>query len=310
MIIRKGEKLLGKTPVIKLNKVVPAGGPQIFLKLEQFNPAGSVKDRPAMEMLKQAEKDGHLPRGGGGTILEATSGNTGIGLARAAVLLGHRCIIVLPEDASQERRQLMTAYGAELILSPAADGMKGAYNLCLELQDKYPSAFRPDQFANPANPAAHEKTTGPEILEAFQQDLAVLIVSCGTGGTITGTGNFLKERIPGLEIATFESRCSPVLSGGEPGSHNIPGTGPGFIPEILDKKIYDRIILLEDEEVYELQEQLSKKEGLFLGPSSAAGVLTGLKIAGEYGEYQPEDNFLIIAPDSGERYLSSLFPEN
>jgi len=279
----------------------------MFLKLEQFNPAGSIKDRPALEMLKQAEKDGNLPRGGGGIILEATSGNTGIGLARAAVLLGHRCIIVLPEDASQERRQLMTAYGAELILSPAAGGMKGAYDLCLELQDKYPDAYRPDQFANPANPASHEKTTGPEILAAFQQKLDVLIVSCGTGGTITGTGKFLKSRIPGLEIITFESRCSPVLSGGEPGSHNIPGTGPGFIPEILDRKIYDRIVLLKDEEVYDLQEQLSKKEGLFLGPSSAAGVLTGLKIA---GDYQAGNNFLIIAPDGGERYLSSLFSEN
>lgn len=307
MIIKKGEDLLGNTPVIQLNKIIPAGGPRMFLKLEQFNPAGSIKDRPALEMLKQAEKDGNLPRGGGGIILEATSGNTGIGLARAAVLLGHRCIIVLPEDASQERRQLMTAYGAELILSPAAGGMKGAYDLCLELQDKYPDAYRPDQFANPANPASHEKTTGPEILAAFQQKLDVLIVSCGTGGTITGTGKFLKSRIPGLEIITYESSCSPVLSGGEPGSHNIPGTGPGFIPEILDRKIYDRIVLLKDEEVYDLQEQLSKKEGLFLGPSSAAGVLTGLKIA---GDYQAGNNFLIIAPDGGERYLSSLFSEN
>jgi len=306
MIINSGEELIGNTPVIKLNKLVPAELPDFYLKLEYLNPAGSIKDRPAFEMLKSAEQSGQLPAGGGGLILEASSGNTGIGLARAAAILGHKTIIVLPEKASQERRQLMAAFGAELIISPGDQGMKGAYELCKELEEEYPNAFRPDQFGNQANPEAHRKTTGPEILEAFGQDLNLLITSCGTGGTLTGTGSYLKKKIPGLKVFTYESVCAPVLSEGKQGSHNIPGTGPGFVPDILDKSIYDRILLLDEDDVYNIQHQLAVQEGLFLGPSSAAGVVAGLTVADEF----PADaKFLIIAPDGGERYLSTLFPK-
>ncbi len=306
MLITSGEDLIGNTPSIKLNNLIPAELPDFYLKLEYLNPAGSIKDRPAYEMLKAAEKSGRLPTDGGGLILEASSGNTGIGLARAAAILGHKAIIVLPEKASQERRQLMAAFGAELIISPGDKGMKGAYELCQELEEEYPDAFRPDQFSNPANPEAHRKSTGPEILEAFGQDLDLLIISCGTGGTLTGTGSYLKDKIPGLELITYESVCAPVLSEGKQGNHNIPGTGPGFIPEILDQSIYDRILLLDEDDVYNIQHQLAVQDGLFLGPSSAAGVVAGLTVADEY----PTDaKFLIIAPDGGERYLSTLFPE-
>ncbi|MBF8437013.1 cysteine synthase family protein [Halanaerobiaceae bacterium Z-7014] len=306
MIIHSGEDLIGNTPIVKLNNLVPAELPDFYLKLEYLNPAGSIKDRPAFEMLKSAEQSGQLPAGGGGLILEASSGNTGIGLARAAAILGHKTIIVLPEKASQERRQLMAAFGAELIISPGDQGMKGAYELCKELEEEYPNAFRPDQFGNQANPEAHRKTTGPEILEAFGQDLNLLITSCGTGGTLTGTGSYLKKKIPGLKVFTYESVCAPVLSEGKQGSHNIPGTGPGFVPDILDKSIYDRILLLDEDDVYNIQHQLAVQDGLFLGPSSAAGVVAGLTVAEEF----PADaKFLIIAPDGGERYLSTLFPK-
>lgn len=306
MIINSGEGLIGQTPTIKLNKLIPADLPGFYLKLEYLNPAGSIKDRPAFEMIKGAERSGQLPAGGGGLILEASSGNTGIGLARAAAILGHKAIIVLPEKASQERRQLMSAYGAELIISPGDQGMKGAYDLCQELEKDYPDAFRPDQFSNPANPEAHRKTTGPEILADFGQDLDLLITSCGTGGTLTGTGSYLKEKMPHLKLFTYESICAPVLSEGKQGNHNIPGTGPGFIPDILNQDLYDRILLLDEDDVYNIQHQLAVQEGLFLGPSSAAGVVAGLIVAEEF----PADaKFLIIAPDGGERYLSDLFPD-
>ncbi|MFW5790644.1 MAG: PLP-dependent cysteine synthase family protein [Bacillota bacterium] len=306
MIINSGEGLIGNTPIIKINNLIPAELPDFYLKLEYLNPAGSIKDRPAFEMLKAAERSGLLPADGGGLILEASSGNTGIGLARAAAILGHKAIIVLPEKASQERRQLMAAFGAEIIISPGDRGMKGAYELCQELEKDYPDAFRPDQFSNPANPEAHRKSTGPEILEAFGQGLDLLITSCGTGGTLTGTGSYLKEQIPGLELVTYESVCAPVLSKGRQGSHNIPGTGPGFIPEILDQSLYDQVLLLDEDDVYNIQHQLTVQDGLFLGPSSAAGIVAGLTIA---EEYPATANFLIIAPDGGERYLSELFPE-
>ncbi len=306
MIINSGEGLIGNTPIIKINNLIPAELPDFYLKLEYLNPAGSIKDRPAFEMLKAAERSGLLPADGGGLILEASSGNTGIGLARAAAILGHKAIIVLPEKASQERRQLMAAFGAEIIISPGDRGMKGAYELCQELEKDYPDAFRPDQFSNPANPEAHRKSTGPEILEAFGQGLDLLITSCGTGGTLTGTGSYLKEQIPGLELVTYESVCAPVLSKGRQGSHNIPGTGPGFIPEILDQSLYDQVLLLDEDDVYNIQHQLTVQDGLFLGPSSAAGIAAGLTIA---EEYPATANFLIIAPDGGERYLSELFPE-
>ncbi|MFW6378176.1 MAG: PLP-dependent cysteine synthase family protein [Bacillota bacterium] len=306
MIINSGEGLIGNTPIIKINNLIPAELPDFYLKLEYLNPAGSIKDRPAFEMLKAAERSGLLPGNGGGLILEASSGNTGIGLARAAAILGHKAIIVLPGKASQERRQLMAAFGAEIIISPGDRGMKGAYELCQELEKDYPDAFRPDQFSNPANPEAHRKSTGPEILEAFGQGLDLLITSCGTGGTLTGTGSYLKKQIPGLELVTYESVCAPVLSKGRQGSHNIPGTGPGFIPEILDQSLYDQVLLLDEDDVYNIQHQLAVQDGLFLGPSSAAGIAAGLTIA---EEYPATANFLIIAPDGGERYLSELFPE-
>ncbi|MGM0415013.1 MAG: PLP-dependent cysteine synthase family protein [Bacillota bacterium] len=306
MIINSGEGLIGQTPVIKLNKLIPAELPDFYLKLEYLNPAGSIKDRPAYEMLKAAERAGQLPAGGGGLVLEASSGNTGIGLARAAAILGHRAIIVLPGKASKERRQLMAAFGAEVIISPAEQGMKGAYELCQDLQKDYPDAFRPDQFSNQANPEAHRKTTGPEIFASFGQDLDLLITSCGTGGTLTGTGSYLKERIPALKLFTYESISAPFLSQGKEGSHNIPGTGPGFVPDILNQDLYDKILLLDEDDVYAIQQQLAVQEGLFLGPSSAAGVVTGLTVAEEF----PADaKFLIIAPDGGERYLSDLFPD-
>ncbi len=301
MIISNPGNLAGNTPIYRLNNLVPGGFPDILVKLEYFNPGGSVKDRPARNMIIAAEKNGNLPSEGGGLIIEATSGNTGIGLARSAAVRGHDCLLVLPESASQERRKLMQAFGAELVLTPGEKGMKGAYERCQKLAEEYPHGYRPDQFSNPANPESHRRTTGPEIMKATGGNFQALVSSAGTGGTITGTGEYVRENISDVDIYTFESENSPVLSGGEPGDHNIPGTGPGFVPEILNQEIYDEILLVDESNVYDIKRQLAWQEGLLLGPSSAAGILTALQIA---DRYKKRDKIIVIAPDSGERYLS------
>ena len=301
MIIESGEGLTGNTPLVELNRLVPDKLPDFLLKLEYFNPGGSVKDRPAENMIIAAEEGGELPAGGGGLIIEATSGNTGIGLARTAAIRGHDCLLVMPAGASRERRLIMQAFGAELELTPAGEGMKGAYERCQEIAAGNPRAYWPDQFSNPANPESHQHSTGPEIMEDTGGDFQALIAAAGTGGTITGTGRYLRTKKPDLDIYTYESENSPVLSGGEPGEHNIPGTGPGFVPEILQDAIYDEIVLVDESEVYDIQRQLALQEGLLLGPSSAGGVLTGLMVA---ERYSPSDRLVIVAADSGERYLS------
>ncbi len=297
----------GNTPLLKLNNLIPASLPNFLVKLEYFNPGGSVKDRPAQNMIAAAEEEGKLPAGGGGMIIEATSGNTGIGLARTAARRGHDCLLVVPESASMEKRRLMQAFGTTLELTPAGDGMQGAHHRCRELSDKYPESFRPDQFSNPNNPGAHYRTTGPEIKRATGGNIKALIAAAGTGGTITGTGRYLKEKLNSVDIYSFESENSPVLNGGEPGCHNIPGTGPGFVPEIISRDIIDEIFLVDENEVYDIQQQLARQEGLLLGPSSAGGILTGLIAAEKYPDtYSSRDNFVLIAADSGERYLSEL----
>lgn len=301
MIISNPEDLVGNTPIYKLGNLVPDNFPDFLVKLEYYNPGGSVKDRPAKNMILTAEENGFLPPGGGGLIIEATSGNTGIGLARSAAVRGHDCLLVLPESASKERRELMRAFGAKLELTPGDRGMRGAYERCQELAEEYPHSFRPDQFSNEANPDSHRRTTGPEIMEATSGDFQALVASAGTGGTITGTGEYIEERKPDVDIYTFESENSPVLSGGEPGCHNIPGTGPGFVPEVLNQDIYDEILLVDESEVYDIKRQLALQEGLLLGPSSAAAVLTAIQVASRYDE---NERIVIIAPDSGERYLS------
>ncbi len=303
MIISNAGELVGNTPLYKLKNLIPADFPDFLVKLEYFNPGGSVKDRPARNMILKAEKNGNLPPEGGGLIIEATSGNTGIGLARTAAVRGHECLLVLPESASEERKKLMRAFGAKLELTPADEGMKGAYERCQKLAEEYPNSFRPDQFSNPANPDSHRRTTGQEIMKATGGDFQALVASTGTGGTITGTGEYIRNHKPDVDIYTFESENSPVLSRGESGCHNIPGTGPGFVPEILHQEIYDEIFLVDETEVYDIKKQLALQEGLLLGPSSAAGVVTALHIASRFNK---DDKIVIIAPDSGERYLSEM----
>lgn len=306
MIITNPNKLIGNTPLYKLKKLIPAYLPDFLIKLEYFNPGGSVKDRPAENMILTAENNGDLPKGGGGLIIEATSGNTGVGLARATAVRGHECLLVLPESASEEKRKLMQAFGAKLELTPVAKGMRGAYQRSQALAEENPKCFRPDQFTNPANPESHRQSTGKEIITATRGNFQALVASTGTGGTITGTGEYLRKIKPDIDIFTFESENSPFLSQGKSGCHNIPGTGPGFVPDILNQDIYDEIILVNEAEVYDVKKQLALQEGLLLGPSSAAGIVTALQIANRYKE---KDRIVIIAPDGGERYFSETISQ-
>lgn len=296
-------ELIGNTPLLELSNYEKNHGlkAKIIGKVEMVNPAGSIKDRVAKEMLEDAEAKGLL--NADTVLIEPTSGNTGIGLAALAAARGLRIIIVMPDSMSVERRNLMKAYGAELVLTPGAEGMPGAIAKADELHAQIENSIIPGQFVNPANPAAHLKTTGPEIWEATEGKVDILVAGVGTGGTITGTGEYLKSKNPAVKVVAVEPATSPVLSGGKSGKHGLQGIGAGFVPDILDTKVYDEVITITDEEAFATGRELAGKEGLLVGISSGAAVAAAKKIA-----ERPKNagkNIVVILPDTGERYLSS-----
>ena len=297
--------LVGNTPIVKLNKLPDPNGANVYIKLELFNPGGSVKDRAALNMIERAEKEGKLIPGKS-TVIEPTSGNTGIGLAMVCAVKGYRCIMTMPDNATAERVKILKAYGAEVYLTPAEERMQGSINKANQLAEEIPNSFIPMQFENAANPDAHRHTTAKEIMEAFNGKLDAFVLTAGTGGTVTGTGEELRKLIPDLKIFVVEPKGSPVLSGGKPGPHKIPGTGPGFVPEILNKEIIVDILLIKDEDAQEMARQLAEKEGIFVGASGAASTYFAIEVAKQLPK---SANVLCLAPDTGERYLSSdLFP--
>ena len=291
--------LIGDTPVVKLNRIVPTDAADVYVKLEMFNPTKSVKDRAANNMIKMAEEQGLINPGD--TIIEPTSGNTGIGLAMVAAAKGYKAILVLPDNATQERINLLKAFGAEVVLTPNEEKMPGAIQKALELKNEIPNSFIPQQFENTANPDIHRTTTALEIMKQMNGELEAFVATAGTGGTITGTGETLKELIPGLYVAVVEPKGSPVLSGGKPGKHKLVGTSPGFIPNILNTKVYDEIMQISDEDAIEVFKKLAREEGVFVGPSAGAAVYAAIEIAKRLGNGK---KVLCIAPDTGERYLS------
>ena len=292
-------ELIGRTPLVRLNRLSPTGGATIYGKVEFFNPGGSVKDRICLSMINEAERLGALTPGG--TIVEPTSGNTGIGLALVAAVRGYKLILVMPESMSMERASLLSSYGAQLVLTPAWEGMKGAIREAESIIAQNPSYFMPDQFSNPANPAMHRKTTALEILESLDGKIDAFVSAVGTGGTITGCGEVFKERNPNVKVIAVEPAGSPVLSGGEPGPHKIQGIGAGFIPKVLNRAILDRVMTVTDDEAYQTAKQLSKKEGLLVGISAGANVFASQKVAQELGSGK---NVVTILCDTGERYIS------
>lgn len=300
MIANSVTELIGKTPVMRLNKLAEPGWAEVLVKLEFFNPGGSIKDRIGIAMIRDAEAGGLVKPGD--TIVEPTSGNTGIGLAVAAAARGYRLVIVMPDSMSLERRQMLKAYGAELVLTPGDQGMAGAVKKAQELVKENQGWFMPNQFANPANPEIHYHTTGPEIWEEVGENLDCFVAGVGTGGALTGTARYLKERLPGLKVIAVEPESSPVLSGGQPGPHLIQGIGPGFVPEVLDLNLVDEIVRVRDEDAYRTTRRLAREEGLLLGISSGAAVWAALEMARRLGSGK---RILAIAPDTGERYLST-----
>ena len=295
--------LIGSTPLLKLNRfaAVENLGAEVYAKLEYFNPAGSVKDRIAYAMITDAEKSGALKPGS--VIIEPTSGNTGIGLAAVAAARGYRIIIVMPETMSVERRQLMKAYGAELVLTEGAKGMKGALAKAQELAAQTPDSFIPGQFTNPANPSAHRATTGPEIWNDTDGTVDIFVAGVGTGGTLTGVGEYLKSQNPNVKVVAVEPAGSPVLSKGVAGAHKIQGIGAGFVPDTLNTKIYDEIITVENEDAFATGRELARKEGLLVGISSGAAVWAAAQLA-----KRPENQgkrIVVLLPDTGDRYLST-----
>ena len=302
-IYTSADQLIGKTPLLELTQIEKSEGlnAKILAKLEYFNPAGSVKDRIAKAMIDDAEAKGILKTGS--TIIEPTSGNTGIGLASVAAARGYRIIIVMPETMSVERRQLMKAYGAELVLTEGAKGMKGAIAKAEELAKEIPGSFIPGQFVNPANPEVHERTTGPEIWEDTDGKVDVFVAGVGTGGTITGTGRYLKKQNPDVKVVAVEPASSPVLSQGKAGSHKIQGIGAGFVPDVLDTKIYDEIISVENDDAFAAGKLVGKKEGVLVGISSGAAIWAAIELA-----KRPENagkTIVALLPDTGDRYLST-----
>ncbi|MED3998029.1 cysteine synthase A [Peribacillus frigoritolerans] len=292
--------LIGQTPIVKLNKLQNENSADIYLKLEYFNPGSSVKDRIALAMIEAAEKNGTLKPGD--TIIEPTSGNTGIGLAMVAAAKGYKSILVMPETMSLERRNLLRAYGAELVLTPGPEGMKGAIAKATELS-KEKGYFIPQQFENEANPEVHRNTTGPEIVEAFgDEGLDAFVAGIGTGGTITGAGEVLREKFPNIKIYAVEPADSPVLSGGTPGPHKIQGIGAGFIPTILNTDLYDEIIQVNTEESFDYARRAAKEEGILGGISSGGAIAAAIKVADKLGKGK---KVLAIIPSNGERYLST-----
>ena len=302
-IYTSADQLIGHTPLLELTHIEKefALKAKILAKLEYFNPAGSVKDRIARAMIDDAEKSGKLKPGS--TIIEPTSGNTGIGLASVAASRGYKIIIVMPETMSVERRQLMKAYGAELVLTEGAKGMKGAIAKAEELAKVTPDSFIPGQFVNPANPKAHEETTGPEIYEDTDGKVDFFIAGVGTGGTITGVGKYLKSKKPDVRVVAVEPASSAVLSTGVPGSHKIQGIGAGFVPDVLDTKIYDEIIAVQNDDAFETGRIIGHKEGVLVGISSGAALWAAIEVA-----KRPENEgktIVALLPDTGDRYLST-----
>ena len=302
------DELIGKTPLLELKNIEETYQLEatVLAKVEYFNPAGSVKDRIAKAMIDTAEKNGKLTKDT--TIIEPTSGNTGIGLAMVAASRGYRLIIVMPETMSVERRQLMKAYGAELVLTEGAKGMKGAIAKAEELAEDIPNSFIPSQFANPANPEIHYQTTGPEIWEDTDGQVDIFVAGVGTGGTVTGVGTFLKEKNPNVKIVAVEPTDSPVLSTGVAGSHKIQGIGAGFVPSVLDTSVYDEIITVSNDDAFETGRLLAKTEGVLVGISSGAATFAAMELA-----KRPENKgkkIVVLLPDTGERYLSTpMFAE-
>ena len=302
-IYTSADQLIGKTPLLELVHIEKELGleAKILAKLEYFNPAGSVKDRIAKAMLDKAEAAGKLNPDT--TIIEPTSGNTGIGLASVAAARGYRIIIVMPETMSVERRQLMKAYGAELVLTEGAKGMKGAIARAEELAQEIPNSFIPGQFVNPANPEAHELTTGPEIWEDTDGKVDIFVAGVGTGGTITGVGKYLKSQNPAVKVVAVEPATSPVLSEGHAGAHKIQGIGAGFVPDVLDTNVYDEIIPVADEDAFATGKLVGAREGVLVGISSGAATYAAIQLA-----KRPENagkNIVVLLPDTGDRYLST-----
>ena len=297
-------ELIGGTPILKASRYAKKAGADkatILAKLEYLNPAGSVKDRIAKEMIEQAEADGKLKPGS--TIIEPTSGNTGIGLAAIAAAKGYRIIIVLPETMSVERRNIIKAYGAELVLSDGTKGMKGAIEKAEELHQQIADSFIPEQFENPANPAAHRKTTGPEIWKDTDGEVDVFVAGVGTGGTITGVGEYLKEQKPDVRVVAVEPATSAVLSTGKAGAHKIQGIGAGFVPNTLNTEVYDEIIAIENETAFEYGKVIAKEEGVLVGISSGAALAAAIEVA-KRPEYKGK-TIVALLPDSGDRYYST-----
>jgi cysteine synthase A len=292
-------ELIGGTPLVRLNRLSKPGAATIYAKVESFNPGGSVKDRICLNMINEAERMGKLKPGG--TIVEPTSGNTGIGLALVAAVRGYKLILVMPESMSMERASLLSSYGAQLVLTAAWEGMKGSIKEAEAIIAQNPTYFMPDQFSNPANPAMHRRTTAPEILDALDGKVDAFVAAVGTGGTITGCGEVIKERNPAAKVIAVEPSGSPVLSGGDPGPHKIQGIGAGFVPKVLNRKILDRVITVTDDEAYQTAKLLAKKEGLLVGISAGANVFAAQKVAEELG---PGKNVVTILCDTGERYIS------
>ncbi len=307
-IYSSADQLIGRTPLLELKNIEAAEGlaAKLLVKLEYFNPAGSVKDRVAKAMIDDAEATGRLKPGA--TIIEPTSGNTGIGLASVAAARGYRIIIVMPETMSVERRQLMKAYGAELVLTEGAKGMKGAIAKAEELAGQIENSFIPAQFDNPANPKAHLETTGPEIYEDTDGAVDIFVAGVGTGGTVTGVGQYLKSKKPGVQVVAVEPSDSPVLSQGKAGPHKIQGIGAGFVPKVLDTAVYDEIITVSSEDAFAAGRQIARREGVLVGISSGAAAWAALQLA-----KRPENagkTIVALLPDTGDRYLSTpLFAE-
>ena len=307
-IYTSADQLIGKTPLLELTNIEKEEGLEatVLAKLEYFNPAGSVKDRIAKAMIDRAEADGKLKEGS--VIIEPTSGNTGIGLASVAAARGYRIIITMPETMSVERRQLMKAYGAEIVLTEGSKGMKGAIAKAAELAEQIPNSFIPGQFVNPANPTAHRETTGPEIYEDTDGAVDIFVAGVGTGGTVTGVGEYLKSKNPAVKVVAVEPASSAVLSTGVAGAHKIQGIGAGFVPDVLNTKIYDEIIPVSNEDAFATGKEIGRREGVLVGISSGAAAFAAIELA-----KRPENEgktIVVLLPDTGDRYLSTaLFAE-
>ena len=300
-VYTSASQLVGNTPLLQLTAVEQKLGlsAKVLAKLEYFNPAGSAKDRVALSMIEDAEEKGLLKEGS--VIIEPTSGNTGIGLASVAAARGYRTVIVMPDSMSIERQKLMKAYGAELVLTPGKLGMSGAIEKAQALAKELPGSFIPDQFSNPANPKAHYKTTGPEIWRDTEGNVDFFVAGVGTGGTITGVGEYLKEQNPAVQVVAVEPTASPLLSGGQAGPHGIQGIGANFIPKVLNTEIYDKVVPVTEEQAYEAARLLGKTEGILVGISSGAALYAALEVAKE----NPGKTVVVLLPDTGDRYLST-----